>query len=189
MQNIIHLLALVRIESPWAPDRVDKVIDGYAACIRQGGGYVIDIEAPQIMVCLADANFALESLHALMSEGELHGFGVACGLVQAIRASNRIPRNPNDFTERTLETVIELAGSASRQQVAISNKLMSLLELAVPYYAHWFDSGAEVPGREISRVRQLMILRGERLPRYQGLLRVLPSQAPLQAPPRAGASN
>jgi hypothetical protein len=177
MQNIIHLLGLIRIESRMNAVDTATVVDAYARWVREHRGYVIDEESSQIMVCLPDPAEALASVHALMHEGERHGFTVAGGLVQAIRATEHVPRSPNDFTERTLETLIELSGAIGPQQLAISTKLLSLLQLAVPAYAAMFESGIEPVDRPVTRVRQMLVLRGERLPRYQGAIRVFdPSQ-------------
>ncbi len=173
MQNVIHLLALLRFEAPpGAPHRVRQAVDSYAAWTAANGGYAIGAEPPQVLVCIPDAEQALESLHALMHEGERYGFTVSGGLVQAIRASERVPASTSDFTERTLATAIELAGAAGPQEIGVSTKLSSLLQLAVPDYANWFEDSADSGPREVSRVRKLLVLRSHRLPRYDGPMRI-----------------
>lgn len=173
MQNIIHLLALLRFEGPpGAPERVDRVVECVSAWIAANGGYNIGAEPPQILVCIPDAHQALECLHALLHEGEIYGFTVAGGLVQGIRASERVPSSPADFTERTLATAIELAGSAGPQEIGVSTKLSSLLQLAVPEYADWFEESASSEPREVSRVQRVLALRSHRLPRYDGAIRI-----------------
>lgn len=171
MQNIIHLLALIRIGGN--PEAASRTIDAFARWVAQHQGYLIDAAPPQLLVCLPDAGLALEALHALMNEGDRHGFTVSAGLVQAIRATDHMPRSPNDFTERTLETVLELAGQAGPQEVTASPKLMSLLQLAVPDYAAWFEPAHTDPSRPVTRVRQMQVMRGRRLPRYVGDVAVL----------------
>ena len=173
MQNIIHLLALLRFDAAGPASRVAEAVAAYAQWTRDHLGYVIDAEPPQIMVCLPNPAIALESLHALMHEGELYGFTVASSLVQAIRSTEHVPKEPHDFTERTLVTLIELAGSVPPQEVAISTKLWSLLKLAVPYYAAYFDPIAEPIDQPVTRVRQRLMLRSRNLPPYRGALRIL----------------
>jgi hypothetical protein len=172
MQNIIHLLALLRFDAAGSPAHVPEAIAAYAKWTRDHLGYVIDAEAPQIMVCLPDPGAALESLHALMHEGDAHGFTVASSLVQAIRATDHVPRDPHDFTERTLVTLLELAGTVPAQEVAISNKLSSLLQLAVPFYAGYFEPVGESADHPVTRVRQRLVLRGRKLPPYRGAMRI-----------------
>lgn len=175
MQNIIHLLALIRVEPDAAHADTTSVVRAYAQWTREHGGYVIDAEPPQVMVCLPDPGRAIESLHALMHEGRRLGFSVAGGLVQAIRATEHVPSNPHDFTERTLETVIELSGTVARQQLAITGKLLSLLQLAVPAYAQHFQPLADTGGRPVTRVRQMLVLAGDRLAPYAGPIRIVPN--------------
>lgn len=182
MQNIIHLLGLIRFEARVPGTGTAPIVDAFARWIGAHDAFVIDFESSQIMVCLTDAGAALESIHALMHEGERAGFTVSAGLVQAIRASERVPREPADFTERTLATLIELAGAAGAQQLAISPKLLSLLQLAVPDYAPMFEAAVEVGERPVTRVRQMLILRGERLPRYVGSIRISDPHKPSTPP-------
>ncbi len=175
IQNIIHLLALIRVQPDAAHADVAAVVRAYARWTRQHGGQVIDAEPPQLMVCLPDPDRAIESLHALMHEGRRLGFSVAGGLVQAIRATEHVPSSPNDFTERTLETVIELSGTVGQQQLAITGKLLSLLQLAVPAYARHFQPLADADGRPVTRVRQMLVLAGDRLAPYTGPIRIVPN--------------
>ena len=172
MQNIIHLLGLLRFDAPRLPERAVAAADAYAAWVESHRGYLIDRSAQQLMVCLPDAGETLASLHGLMHEGDHHGFTVAGGLVQAIKATEHLPRSPQDFTERTLETLIEIAGSVSPQQIGISPKLLSLLQLAVPEYADHFEPGLEAPGRVVTRVRTMLVMRSETLPLYDGDFRI-----------------
>ena len=174
MLNIIHLLALIRIDAQGDDTRVAGVIDAYAGWVVSRKGYVIDRSPPLLMVCLPDAGQTLESLHALMQEGGVHGFQMAAGVVQAVRSTDRVPRSPADFTERTIETLIELAGSAALQQIAVSPRLTSLIKLAVPHYAPWFEAGADPHASRSTRVRQRQVINGMNLPRYQGPIRICP---------------
>nr|HMN83396.1 hypothetical protein [Burkholderiaceae bacterium] len=73
MQNIIHLLALIRVEPDAAYADTPSVVRAYAQWTRQHGGYVIDAEPPQGMGCLPDPRRAIESLHALMHESRRLG--------------------------------------------------------------------------------------------------------------------
>lgn len=173
MQNIIPLLALIRVSAVRDPERARHAIDAYADWVERAGGQVIDVEIPQMMACLPDAGQTLESLHALMTDGERFGFDVSVGIVQAIRASERVPRRVADFTERTVQTLVELAGAAGPQQICASPKLMSLLQLAVPDYAAWFEPARPADRLAVTWIRQRLVLAGRRLPAYAGRIRLM----------------
>ncbi len=174
MSQLVPLLALLRVGAPpGAADRPAHVLEAYGRWLAAHGGHAVDTAPPQLMASVPDAALALESLHALMHEGERYGFTVAAGVVQAIRTSTGVPSSPSDYTERTLATLVEVAGSAGPQQIALTPKLSSLLTLAVPQYAEWLEAASGDDERPVSHVHALLVVRAQRLPAYAGTIRIV----------------
>jgi hypothetical protein len=119
-----------------------------------------------------------------MHEGQIHGFGAACALVQAVRASARPPAEPADFTERTMQTLARLEQALQTQSVVTSERLLSLLQIAAPAYAGFFEpvqrdqAGQQVPGDPLTALHGMRL---ERLPLYRGVIRVLPTPSAADA--------
>lgn len=141
---MVNLLVLLRFESgDDAAAAADAAMLAYAARVEHGGGQVVDREADQLLVCLTDMRWGLGSLRELLAEARSGGFVVRAAIVQAVLARP----DPRDlrpvFTARTLETLLRLAGQVGRQQIGITPKLLSLIQLAAPEFADLFVSPPE----------------------------------------------
>lgn len=146
---MVNLLILLRFESgDHAGPAADAAMLGYAQRVEQGGGQVVDREADQLLVCLTDMRWGLRSLRELLAEARREGFVVRAAIVQAVLARPDPQEARPVFTTRTLETLLRLAGHVGRQQVGITPKLLSLIQLSAPEFADLFAS-ADAPARAL----------------------------------------
>lgn len=139
---MVNLLALLRFEDFDESGRPsEEAMRAYAQRVRDSGGDVVDHEGEQLLVCLTDMRWGLQSLHDLLGQARDGGFAVRAAIVQAVLA---LPephhRQSPAFTARTFETLLRLAGQVGRQQVGITPKLLSLIQLSAPEFAALFES-------------------------------------------------
>jgi hypothetical protein len=138
---MVNLLALLRFEDldrsalPGAAAMLD-----YAQRVHDSGGHVVDHEGDQLLVCLTDMRWGLQSLRNLLVLARDGGFTVRAAIVQAVLVRPEPHRQGPAFTTRTFETLLRLAGQVDRQQVCITPKLLSLIRLSAPEFADLFDS-------------------------------------------------
>ena len=138
---MVNLLVLLRFEDldrstgPAAQAMLD-----YAERVRDSGGRVVDQEGDQLLVCLTDMRWGLQSLRNLLVLARDGGFTVRAAIVQAVLARPETHHQGPGFTARTLETLLRLAGQVGRQQVGITPKLLSLIQLSAPEFADLFES-------------------------------------------------
>lgn len=136
---MLNLLVLLRFEpGERTPGTTDRAIAEYGERVREAGGTIVDREADQLLVCLTDMRWSLQSLRNLLSQARREGFAVRAAMVQAVLARADAPDGRPGFTARTLDTLLRLATHVERQQVGITPKLLSLIELAAPEYADLF---------------------------------------------------
>ncbi len=136
---MLNLLVLLRFESGEpAPGTTDRAIAEYGERVREAGGTVVEREADQLLVCLTDMRWSLQSLRNLLSQARRESFAVRAAMVQAVLARPDAPDGCPGFTARTLDTLLRLAAHVDRQQVGITPKLLSLIELSAPEYADLF---------------------------------------------------
>jgi hypothetical protein len=137
--TMLNLLVLLRFESAEpAPGLPDRAIDEYGQRVRQAGGTVVDREADQLLVCLNDMRWGLQSLRNLLSQARREDFVVRAAMVQAVLARTDGTDGRPGFTARTLDTLLRLAAHVDRQQVGITPKLLSLIQLGAPEFAELF---------------------------------------------------
>lgn len=161
---MVNLLVLLRFERMNAAAGFpEQAIAAYAGRVEDGGGYVVDREADQLLVCLTDMRWGLQSLRNLLGEARRGGFAVRAAIVQAVlaRPDPHSGRRPG-FTARTLETLLRLCGQVGRQQVGITPKLLSLIQLSAPEFADLFEPVREpvppLPGE--TRPQPLLVMVG-----------------------------
>lgn len=137
---MLNLLVLLRFEpADPALDLPDRAISDYGERIRQTGGTIIEREAGQLLVCLTDMRWGLQSLRNLLSQARREDFIVRAAIVQAVLARTAAANGRPGFTTRTLDTLLRLAAHVDRQQVGITPKLLSLIQLSAPEYAELFS--------------------------------------------------
>ncbi len=136
---MINLLVLLRFEIlSAAPEAAEAARREYLRRVRDNGGRVVDHDGDQLLVCLTDMRWGLQSLRTLLAQARREGFAVRAAIVQAVLArADASPEGPG-FTTRTLDTLLRLAGHVGRQQVGITPKLLSLIQLSAPEFADLF---------------------------------------------------
>ncbi|HEY0878432.1 MAG TPA: hypothetical protein VGE10_08245 [Zeimonas sp.] len=160
---MLNLLVLLRFEpGEPAPGLPDRAIAEYGDRVREAGGSVVDREADQLLVCLTDMRWGLQSLRNLLSQARRDGFVVRAAMVQAVLARTGSPDGRPGFTARTLDTLLRLAAHIDRQQVGITPKLLSLIQLSAPEYADLFaklpDPIDPLPGE--TRPQPVLVMAG-----------------------------
>jgi len=149
--TMLNLLVLLRFEAvDPGLGAIDRAIVSYAERVRAAGGSVVDREADQLLVCLTDMRWGLQSLRNLLSQARREGFVVRAAMVQAVLARADASGARPGFTTRTLDTLLRLAAHVERQQVGITPKLLSLIQLGAPEYVELFarlpDPIGSLPG-------------------------------------------
>lgn len=135
---MLNLLVLLRFEAGEPAGTPDRAIGQYGERVREAGGTIVDREADQLLVCLTDMRWGLQSLRNLLSQARREGFVVRAAMVQAVLARTDATDGRPGFTTRTLDTLLRLAAHVERQQVGITPKLLSLIQLSAPEYAELF---------------------------------------------------
>lgn len=144
---MLNLLVLLRFEDldASAPPACEALLD-YAARVCESGGRVVDQDGDQLLVCLTDVRWGLQSLRTLLAAARREGFAVRAAVVQAVLARGGTSQDGSGFTDRTLDTLLRLSGEVGRQQVGITPKLLSLIELSAPEFADLFETADVAPG-------------------------------------------
>lgn len=160
---MVNLLVLLRFERLDADAGLPELaIAAYASRVEHEGGQVVDREAEQLLVCLTDMRWGLQSLRNLMAEARRSGFAVRATIVQAVLARPDPQHGRPGFTARTLDTLLRLSAHVGRQQVGITPKLLSMIELSAPEFAELFESAREpvpaLPGE--SRPQPVLVMAG-----------------------------
>ncbi|MCZ7561639.1 MAG: hypothetical protein M5U30_17660 [Burkholderiaceae bacterium] len=143
MVNLLVLLRFEGLDAYAAPAR-EAMLD-YARRVRESGGRVVDQDGDQLLVCLTDMRWGLQSLRNLLALARRGGFAVRAAIVQAVLARPGTGDDGAGFTARTLETLLRLASEVGRQQVGITPKLLSLIQLSAPEFADLFESAGAAP--------------------------------------------
>lgn len=139
---MVNLLALLRFEDLDESARPSgEAMLAYAQRVSDGGGHIVDREGDQLLVCLTDMRWGLQSLRNLLGQARDGSFAVRAAIVQAVLALPEPDHQQGPaFTARTFETLLRLAGQVGRQQIGITPKLLSLIQLSAPEFAGLFES-------------------------------------------------
>ena len=130
---MVNLLALLRFEDLDGPARPSEVaMLDYAQRVRDSGGHVVDREGDQLLVCLTDMRWGLQSLRNLLVLARDGGFTVRAAIVQAVLVRPEPHLQGPACTTRTFETLRRLAGHVDRQQVYLIPTLLSLMQVSAP---------------------------------------------------------
>jgi hypothetical protein len=100
-------------------------------------GTVIAFEHDQLALFVPDSQWGLPALRGLLHTCKEQGFDVYGAIVQPV-GSTGAPKQMSDFTERTVETLLRLGSAVQANEIGISPKMMSLLQLSTPLFAPWF---------------------------------------------------
>lgn len=160
---MVNLLVLLRFEGlEAAATRAEAAMVDYIRRVGESGGRVVDHEGDQLLVCLTDMRWGLLSLRNLLAQARRDGFAVRAAIVQAVLARPDASHEGPGFTARTLDTLLRLAGQVGRQQVGITPKLLSLIQLSAPEFADLFASTDESgrPVRGELRPQPVLVMAG-----------------------------
>ncbi|MEZ5661392.1 MAG: hypothetical protein R3E83_23640 [Burkholderiaceae bacterium] len=158
----MKLLCLIRFQ-PLGNDLLTawEAIEFFATALPDAGGAELHREDLEAMVLFHDAAKCLQLLSDTLDAGEKEGFRVSAGLAQGIQSNARVASSMAGFTEGSIETLYEIAASANAQEVAISARLSSILDLAAPFFAERF---VPAEGRPESRIRTPLVMRPSNRP-------------------------
>lgn len=117
-------------------------------------GAEIHREDLQYMVLFDHAGPCLRLLSEVLEAGERDGFAMSAGLAQGIRSRGPLASSMSGFTKGSIQTVFDVADVANAQQIAISDRLSSIISLDAPEFKQRFKPA---PGKgEI--IRQTLIM-------------------------------
>ncbi len=155
----MQLLALLRFEPPdHDPAAITPAIAGFAERLPPAGGRLLDHGPDQVLAVLDDPHAGFELLSRTLDGARRSGFGIFGGLVQPVQTRGELGVAPGGITERTMETLVEIAAAAGRNQIAITSRLLSTIELTVPVFARRFKPQAANGTRQVTRVRSLLVM-------------------------------
>lgn len=155
----MQLLALVRFEAPdHDPAATARAVAGFGTRLPPAAGRLLDSGPDQALAVLDDPQAAFELLARTLDLARRTGFGVFGGLVQAVQTRGEPGVAAGGFSDRSLETLVEIAAAAGRNQIAITSRLQSMLELTVPAFAARFRPQAADGNRQVTRVRSLLVM-------------------------------
>lgn len=133
-----------------------EAIEHFGAALPDSSGREIHREDLQMMAVFKDIEAALGLLEDTLHLGEAEGFAISASLAQGIQSRATLASSLAGFTEGSIETLFELFGAATLQEVAISGKLSSIIKLAAPEQAARF-----VPIRPPAnaRIRSVLVMK------------------------------
>gem|GEM_PF-6968942 len=106
------------------------------------GGAEIHREDLQYMVLFDHAGPCLRLLSEVLEAGERDGFAMAAGLAQGIRSRGPLASSMSGFTKGSIKTVFDVVDVAGTQQIAISDRLSSIISLDAPEFKKRFKRAA-----------------------------------------------
>lgn len=155
----MEMLCLVRFV-PFGNDQFIawEAVEHFRAALHNNGGREIHHEDLQMMTVFNNVGEALTLLSDTLSAGEEEGFAISGSLAQGIQSRATLASSLSGFTEGSIETLFELSGAATLQEVAISGKLSSIIKLAAP--EHWPRFKPVKPPAN-AKVRSLLVMKPE----------------------------
>ncbi len=115
-----------------------EAIEHFGVALEHCSGCEIHREDLQTMTVFSDIESALALLEETLLAGEVEGFAISASLAQGIQSKATLASSLCGFTEGSIETLFELSGAATLQEIAISGKLSSIIKLAAPDFAKRF---------------------------------------------------
>jgi hypothetical protein len=145
---MLSLLGILRFESAKTMASMEAAIGALMLQVQVLEGRIIAYEHQQLVLLVKDANTGLPLLRQVLNQARQDGFSVFGSLVQPVATTAR-PMALSDFTERTVETLYRIHAAVLANEIGLSPKMMSLIELSCPNQAPWFSN----PGERMSPVR------------------------------------
>jgi hypothetical protein len=134
---MLSLLALLRFEPHDNRSAMEASIGQLMLQAELNQGTVIAYEHDQLALFIPDSVWGLPALRHVVTTCKEQGFCVYGAIVQPV-GSTGAPKQMADFTERTVETLLRLGSAVLANEIGISPKMMSLLQLSTPQFAPWF---------------------------------------------------
>lgn len=171
----MDMLCLIRF-APVSPDRLIawEALELFRAALPGADGQLLHAIEWQLMTVFGHPEQALRLLSDTMEIGRYEGFAISASLAQGIQSRATMATHLSGFTEGSIETLFDLAGAATLQEVVISGRLSSIIKLAAPGY--WSRFRAIRPPAHAS-VRSLYAMSTLPLDAH-GLSAALPNGAP-----------
>ncbi len=155
--DIVKLLCLIRFQ-PVGDDLLTawEAIELFCAGLPDADGSELHREDLEALLLFQDPAKCLQLLSDTLDAGEQTGFGISAGLAQGIQSNATVASSLAGFTEGSIETLYEIAANAGAQEVAISARLSSILNLAAPYFSERF---VPATSRTDTRIRNVLVMR------------------------------
>lgn len=153
----VKLLCLIRFQ-PLGDDLLTawEAVELFAAALPDAGGIELHREDLEALLLFQDPGKCLQLLSDTLDAGEKDGFLVSAGLAQGIQSNAAVASSLAGFTENSIETLYDVAANAGPQEVAISARLSSILNLAAPFFSDRFVPAVALPD---SRIRAPLVMR------------------------------
>lgn len=152
----MEMLCLIRFAHlGQGPTLVWEAVEHFVTGMPDASGHLIHQEGMQLLTVFSDPVKALSLLSNTLQAGEAEGFAISAALAQGIKSQATLASSLAGFTEGSIETLYDLAATATLQEVAISGKLSSLIKLSAPEYWPRFES---IKAPSMARVRSLMVM-------------------------------
>lgn len=153
----MNLLCLIRfVPGHTGPRSAILGCDRFEARLPALGAATIHREGLQLLVRFQDIAGALNLISNTLEQAVDEGHAISAGLAQGIRSSATVATSLSGFTEGSIGALFEIAAAAGRQQVAISQKLSSFVQLSAPEFESRFQAGAS--GDPQSRIRMPLVM-------------------------------
>ncbi|MFK7962738.1 MAG: hypothetical protein AB8C46_02105 [Burkholderiaceae bacterium] len=152
----MELLCLIRFAHlGQGPMLVWEAVEHFLTGLPDASGGLIHQEDLQLLCVFSDPVMALQLLSDTLQAGESEGFAISAALAQGVKSQATLASSLAGFTEGSIETLYDLAATATLQEVAISGKLSSLIKLAAPTFWPRFEA---IKPASTARVRSLLVM-------------------------------
>jgi len=152
----MEMLCLIRFAHLGnGPMLVWEAVEHFLTGMPDASGQLIHQEDLQLLTVFSDPVRALQLLSDTLQAGESEGFAISASLAQGVKSQATLASSLAGFTEGSIETLYDLAATATLQEVAISGKLSSIIKLAAPEFWPRFEP---IKPPSTARVRSLMVM-------------------------------
>lgn len=153
----VNYLCLIRfVPGHTGPRSAVAACDAFQSRLSALGAATMHREELQLLVQFRDPASALTLLSDTLERAEVEGHAISAGLAHGIRSRATVATSLSGFTEGSIEALFEITAAAGRQQVAISQKLSSLVRLAAPQFEARFQPGVAASAE--TRIRSPLVM-------------------------------